>query len=109
MARHRIAIASLVGAQSPPEVTLRSITRLVQITVVAEDKTGHPVLDLKKEDFQLFASLGLSVENGVHSGEIDVLLLERNETGKTFGRVKTPRAASDHLQFRFQPNKSPLP
>lgn len=34
--------------------TLRTIARLVDVGVVAFDKKGHPVTDLKPEDFELF-------------------------------------------------------
>jgi VWFA-related protein len=47
-----LLVASTVYAQSQPDV-IRSTTRLVQMSVVAVDKSGHPVLDLKKEDFRL--------------------------------------------------------
>ncbi|HEV2688876.1 MAG TPA: VWA domain-containing protein [Bryobacteraceae bacterium] len=38
---------------TPPPVTLKATTRLVQISVVVLDKKGQPVSDLKKEDFQI--------------------------------------------------------
>jgi VWFA-related protein len=43
---------SLPDAPSPhPETVIRSAVRLVQVSVVAEDKKGNPVTDLKPEDF----------------------------------------------------------
>ena len=36
-----------------PSLVLRSTTRLVQVNVVVQDKSGRPVADLKKEDFVL--------------------------------------------------------
>jgi VWFA-related protein len=45
--------AALLYAQPQPDVILRSTTRLVQMSVVAQDKQGHPVLDLQREDFRL--------------------------------------------------------
>ena len=36
-----------------PETLIRSTVRLVQVSVVAEDKKGNPVTDLKAEDFTL--------------------------------------------------------
>ena len=45
--------ASLLYAQPRTDLILRSTTRLVQISVVAQDKDGHPVLDLKRDDFRL--------------------------------------------------------
>lgn len=44
--------ALIVAAQDAP-VVLRSTTRLVQISVVVQDKKGVPVADLKKQDFQI--------------------------------------------------------
>jgi VWFA-related protein len=38
---------------SPDQSTVRVTTRLVEVVVVAEDKKGEPVEDLKKEDFSL--------------------------------------------------------
>ncbi len=56
--RKRVAILVLIaftaGAQTapePPTATLRTSVRLVQVNVVARDKKGQPVTDLKKEDF----------------------------------------------------------
>ena len=34
--------------------TIRSVTRLVQVQVIAEDRKGAPVTDLAKSDFELF-------------------------------------------------------
>src|SRR5271166_5779546 len=36
-----------------PETVIRSTVRLVQVSVVVEDKKGNPVTDLKQEDFTL--------------------------------------------------------
>ena len=36
-----------------PETVIRSSVRLVQVSVVVEDKKGNPVTDLKQEDFAL--------------------------------------------------------
>lgn len=35
-------------------LVIRSTTRLVQMSVVAQDKQGRPVVDLKSEDFEVF-------------------------------------------------------
>jgi VWFA-related protein len=35
-------------------LVIRSTTRLVQMSVIAQDKQGRPVVDLKKEDFEVF-------------------------------------------------------
>jgi VWFA-related protein len=49
---------SLPDAPAPtqtaaPETVIRSSVRLVQISVVVEDKKGNPISDLKQEDFTL--------------------------------------------------------
>jgi VWFA-related protein len=43
-------------AAAPPDLTatIRSATRLVQVSVVVQDKKGNFVTDLKKEDFTVF-------------------------------------------------------
>ena len=47
-----LVLASL-AAQEPAPVVLKSTTRLVQISVIVQDKKGSPVADLKREDFQI--------------------------------------------------------
>jgi VWFA-related protein len=55
-------IASLAfGAQTPapvpagyPDAIFRTTARLVQVSVVAEDKEGKPVSDLRRDEFQIF-------------------------------------------------------
>jgi VWFA-related protein len=37
-----------------PDATFRATTKLVQVSVIAQDNDGKPVADLKREDFQLF-------------------------------------------------------
>jgi len=39
---------------APPTPVFGASTRLVQVNVVALDKNGKPVTDLRKEDFALF-------------------------------------------------------
>ena len=52
-----LAVQAVSGAQSPPETppppTFQSSTQLVQVRVIAEDKNGKPVTDLRQEEFQL--------------------------------------------------------
>ncbi len=52
--------AQAIAAQQPgarketePDVAIRTVTTLVQVNVVAQDKNGQPVRDLNKEDFEL--------------------------------------------------------
>jgi VWFA-related protein len=52
--------AAAPGTESPdtelPETgfVLRTTARLVDVVVVAQDKKGHPVTDLKREDFEIY-------------------------------------------------------
>ena len=54
-----VMAAGLLSAQAPspaaadPPVILKSATRLVQVSVIVQDKKGQPVADLAKEDFQV--------------------------------------------------------
>jgi VWFA-related protein len=53
----RILIALTAGVQSSlaqPGVVIRSNTRLVEVQVIAWDRQGKPVADLRREDFHIF-------------------------------------------------------
>jgi len=41
------------ASAAPPQPSIRSTTRLVQVSVVAVDKSGNPVTGLSKEDFSV--------------------------------------------------------
>jgi VWFA-related protein len=45
------AVATM--AQEPSSPTFRGGVQLIQLTVVAQDKQGKPVMDLRREDFQV--------------------------------------------------------
>jgi VWFA-related protein len=62
--------------QQPPEAVFKSTTKLVQVSVIAQDKLGKPVTDLRREEFQIF-------DNGSPQ-EIRLFLAEteKAETGK---------------------------
>lgn len=50
-----VLLGAVAAAQAPPpEPTFRSGTGLVQVSVVAQDKDGKPVADLRREDFRIF-------------------------------------------------------
>src|SRR5258708_30634762 len=54
-----VLISCLIGAQAPApapaqQPVIKVTTHVVQVSVVAHDKRGEPVADLKKEDFTLF-------------------------------------------------------
>jgi VWFA-related protein len=47
-------VTALLALQADqPPVVLKAITRLVQVSVIAQDGKGQPVTDLKKEDFRI--------------------------------------------------------
>jgi VWFA-related protein len=46
--------ANSVGSASASQPAIRSTTRLVQIQVVVQSRSGEPLLGLKKEDFRVF-------------------------------------------------------
>ena len=51
-----ITISALLAQEPtapPTPVVLKSTTRLVQVSVIAQDGKGQPVTDLKKEDFRI--------------------------------------------------------
>ena len=73
--------ASLVGAQNPApaqapqpgsdQPVIRVTTRLIELNVVAQDRHGNPVTDLKKEDFVL--------KDAGKEQKISVFAIERSE------------------------------
>ncbi len=50
-----LTVSALLAQQTAdqPPVVLKSTTRLVQVSVIAQDGKGQPVTDLKKEDFRI--------------------------------------------------------
>ena len=52
-----VTISTLLAQQpatpDKPPVVLKATTRLVQVSVIAQDGKGQPVIDLKKEDFRI--------------------------------------------------------
>jgi VWFA-related protein len=49
-----VTIAALLAQQpAQPPVVLKATTRLVQVSVIAQDGKGQPITDLKKEDFRI--------------------------------------------------------
>lgn len=53
LARLFLFAAGIAAAQTPAP-TFRTGTELIQVSVIAQDKNGKPVTDLKAEDFSLF-------------------------------------------------------
>ena len=48
-----VIVSSAVAFQKTDAPIFRSTTRLIQVTVIASEKDGNPVTDLRKEDFEL--------------------------------------------------------
>ena len=51
-----VALVSVIPgfAQYPSELTIRSTTTLIQVSLTAQDTKGLPVADLRKDDFEVF-------------------------------------------------------
>ena len=87
--RERTAALLLFIMSANSQVTLRSVTRLVQITVVAQDSKGQPVTDLTRDDFLLF--------DGGHQGEIKVFTIDRNSRQRAPISVATAANPAEHI------------
>jgi VWFA-related protein len=48
-----LAISGIWRASAQDDVVIRTTTSLVEVRVVAEDKHGNPIADLRKSDFQI--------------------------------------------------------
>jgi len=83
------AAALLLGIPAVSQVTLRSVTRLVQITVVAEDGQGYPVTDLTRDDFLLF--------DGGQQREIKVFTIDRADRNHPAAAAARPADLSQHV------------
>jgi VWFA-related protein len=46
--------AMTMAAQQAPPATFRAGTQLVQLSVIAQDQQGNPVVDLRREEFKVF-------------------------------------------------------
>ncbi len=54
MSAVNLLLLTLSGGLTGSDLTIRSTTRLVDFTVIAQDAQGRPIINLKKEDFKLF-------------------------------------------------------
>ncbi len=59
--KNSVILCALTGAlygqttpNSPPDAVFRATTKLVQFSVIAQDKNGAPVADLRREEFTIF-------------------------------------------------------
>jgi VWFA-related protein len=66
-----LSVGVSLAQQSPPDAVFRATTKLIQVSVIAQDKKGMPVGDLRREDFQIF-------DNGAPQ-EIRLFIAEKPE------------------------------
>jgi VWFA-related protein len=88
----------LAPQSSRTDLTLRSVTRHVQITVIAQDDQGHPVTDLKRDDFLLFDS--------GKPRDIKVFTMDRSDRQRPAAPVATSANPSEHTFTNTEPERS---
>jgi VWFA-related protein len=91
-------LAVLFGMPAGSQVTLRSVTRLVQITVVAQDGRGNPVTDLGRDDFLLF--------DGGQPREIKVFTVDRGDRERASAQPTAKADLSDRVFTNSEPERS---
>jgi hypothetical protein len=102
-----LAVSAALGQQPASDAVIRTTTKLVEVSVIAEEKQGNdkpakPVTDLKREDFQIFDN-GVRQEIRLFVGPAAVP--DRTETWppNTFtnqaGRSSTPHAGYSAILF----------
>jgi VWFA-related protein len=83
-------------AATPPDTShtpiFRTTTRLVQVSVVVQDKQGNPVTDLRQEDFTIL--------DGGRAEEIAVFTIESTRPGLTQGEVLPPHTYTNRFEAR---------
>lgn len=67
----REQLTAAASPAPPPEPLFRASTRLVQVSVIAQDKDGKPVTDLRRDEFQIF--------DNAAPQEIRLFLLDRSD------------------------------
>ena len=76
----RIGLGAQGPADVPPDATFRATTKLVQLSVIARDKQGKPVADLRRNEFQIF-------DNG-SPREIQLFVAETGKSSPSAAEVK---------------------
>ena len=92
------AAALFLAAPAGTQVPLRSVTRLVKITVIAQDNQGHPVTGLGRDDFLLF-------DTG-QQREIKVFTVDRGDREQSSPAVQAPANPSEHVFTNSEPERS---
>src|ERR1700722_20326115 len=77
------------GAQNPPDVAFRTGVKLVQVSVVAQDKQGKPVADLRRDESQI-------LDNGV-TQEIRLFLAENEKPQPAAPATKAPGTFTNQI------------
>jgi len=91
-------LAVFFGMPAGSQVTLRSVTRLVQITVVAQDGRGNPVTGLGRDDFLLF--------DGGQTREIKVFTMDRSDRDRPATSLAASSGASERVFTNSEPERS---
>ena len=92
------ALALFFGMPAGSQVTLRSVTRLVQITVVAQDGQGHPITDLGRDEFVLF--------DGGQQREIKVFNVDRGDRDRPATSLAATSGAPERVFTNTEPERS---
>lgn len=79
----------VLWAQSQPDATFRSGVKLVQVSVVAQDKQGKPIADLRRDEFQIF-------DNGSRQ-EIRLFLAETEKANPAPLKIKAPSTFTNQI------------
>jgi VWFA-related protein len=78
-----------VFGQQAPDAVFKATTKLVQVSVIAQDKLGKPVADLRREEFQIF-------DNGSPQ-EIRLFLAESEKSTSAVSESKTPGTFTNQI------------
>ena len=76
-------------AQSQPDAMFRTGVKLVQVSVIAQDKQGKPVVDLRRDGFQIF-------DNGSPQ-EIRLFLAETEKSDPAAPEIKAPNSFTNRI------------
>jgi VWFA-related protein len=83
--------ANALDAQAPvaasPDAVFRTTTRLVQVSVIAQDKDGKPVTELRREEFQIF-------DNGAPQ---DIQLFAAEKPALSTPELRAPNAFTNRI------------
>jgi len=88
-----VVASAALGQQAPtagsPDATFRTTTKLIQVSVVAQDKQGKPVLDLRREDFKIY-------DNGSPQN-IQLFLAETEKSNLVAPEARAPKTFTNRI------------